>query len=177
MTEPFHKRQPILVGCLGCLSLSMVVAFGLILFMGLRMKSCVETVSQQLGFDSGIFMKTMAAGFSVQINVAAGTGELRMIPTSPRKVTCDDLQTIVFPHLTGTLATVIITSESHEPGPDGRVLPVPLTCRWSGFPTKDTPLGSAGPTMPPPPVDSPAEEPQEPDETEPSPAPADPSGD
>ena len=140
MTEPIYKRQPILVGCLGCLSLSVVAMCGAGIFMGLLGKSCVDNVGKQIGLDSlpGAVIDSMGAGFSMQINEA----EITMEPTSPRRVTCDDLQAVVFPHLTGTLATVTIESKSHEAGPDGAIQSVPLTCRWSGFPNKETPMGS-----------------------------------
>ena len=145
MTEPFYKRQPILVGCVGCLSVSLLMMCGGGVFLGLLGKGCLDTVGAQLGLDSlpGTVSESMRAGFGMQINVdGSGGADIVMPPMTPRQVTCDDLQAVVFPHLTGTLATVKIESESHEPGPDGRVQPVPLTCTWTGFPNKDTPPGS-----------------------------------
>ena len=144
MTEPFYKRQPVLVGCLGCVGVSMLAMCGAGIFMGLLGKGCVDKLGAQMGVESlpALTMDAMGAGFGLEVDVDESGGRFRMVPMQPRRVTCDDLHQVVFPHLTGSLAVLSIESVSHEEGPDGRVQPVQLTCEWTGFPTIDTPSGS-----------------------------------
>ena len=139
MTEPFYKRQPVLVGCLGCVGVSMLAMCGAGIFMGLLGKGCVDKLGARL---PALTMDAMGAGFGLEVDVDESGGRFRMVPMQPRRVTCDDLHQVVFPHLTGSLAVLSIESVSHEEGPDGRVQPVQLTCEWTGFPTIDTPSGS-----------------------------------
>ncbi len=149
MTEPFYKRQPILAGCLGCLGVGVLGTIAVVVFMGLLGKSCIDSASRGLGLDSlpATIQDAMKAGYGIQINSNHDNGvtesEIVMPPMEPRKVTCDDLQAVLFPHLTGTLETVVVRSESYEPGPDGSLQPVPLTCTWSGFPPGGPPAGDS----------------------------------
>lgn len=145
MAEPFHKRQPILAGCLGCLTLGTLGTIAAIVFTGVLGKSCLDTANRELGLDSlpSTVQDAVSQGFGISVGTGSGQGpSMTMVPMEPRLVTCDQLQAVLFPHLTGTLETVVVRSESYETGPDGRLQPVPLTCTWTGFPSKDTPLGS-----------------------------------
>lgn len=147
MTEPFYKRQPVLAGCLGCLSVGILAGVGLLVFIGLLGKGCYDMSGKALGVESfgGLLQDAMAQGYGLQVqNEVNGSTVIQMPPMEPRKVTCDDLQAVYFPHLTGELETLTLESISYEPGPDGSLQSVPIQCSWSGYPTPDTPLGSAG---------------------------------
>ncbi len=143
MNEPFHKRQPILAGCLGCVGVGILGTIAAVVFMTLLGKSCIDNASKQLGVDSlpATVRDAMAQGYGISIDSTPEGTKFSVTPMEPRAVTCADVHGVLFPHLTGTLETVVVHSESYEAGPDGTMQPVPITCTWSGFPTKETPAG------------------------------------
>ncbi len=135
----FMKDQPVLAGCLGALALLMLVScgFGALLFVG--GKAAFDKAADTVGLD-GIMATASdasAAGFALSVNVDGQDGTVfSMIPMDARVVSCDELQAVLLPHLTGTLETVKIESQSVVLNDDGSYTTVPLNCEFGDFPGK-----------------------------------------
>ncbi len=136
----FVDDQPILAGCLGCLALGAFAAAAGAVLLFLGGQRAAQWVSGAAGVDSffGTISDVSGAGFSFEVhsnNNEPTTYIMR--PVQPREVSCEEIQALLFPHLTGELETVTVRSESLVSQPDGGQRAVPLECRWTGFPGRD----------------------------------------
>lgn len=135
----FMKDQPVLAGCLGALALLILVSCGLGALLVVGGKAAFDKAADTVGLDG--IMSTAAdasaAGFALSVNVDDQEGTVfSMVPLEPRDVTCDELKAILLPHLTGTLETVKIASQSVVQNEDGSYTSVPLDCEFGGSPGK-----------------------------------------
>jgi len=173
------REQPILAGCLGVVALGVLLLCGggALLFVGGR--ALVQKASDSAGLDGvmSIAREAGEAGFMFSVAMDDRGTVYSLAPTGPRTVTCDDAKAILFPHLTGTLETVQVESESILENPDGSYTTVPLRCTWGGWPGKDGQGGVLQPEAPatglratPPPTASDSPSSAEPSPAEPSPA-------
>ncbi len=137
------REQPILAGCLGILAIGTLVLCGGGALLVLGGKALVDKASESAGVDGVISTAQAAdaAGFMFNVAIDEGGTVYTLAPMEPRTVTCDDVQAVLFPHLTGTLETVVVQSQSILLNDDGSYTTVPLTCTWGGWPGKD---GGAG---------------------------------
>jgi len=127
----FVKDQPFLAGCIGCGFTSLLVCGGFValgLLGGVKVASCAGE-----GFDSMLELQGDAAeaGFGWGLYWDNGARSIRLDPLTTREVTCADLEAVVFPHLTGELETLTLTSTSWA-SPSSSA---PVTCNYSGYPT------------------------------------------
>jgi hypothetical protein len=130
------RDQPLLVGC-GCALLAMLVfcgAGGLLLAVG--WEAAGSKISEASGVDSifGTSRDLAAAGFTFGAHTSTGRGtEYTLMPVPAREVTCEELKAALQPHLVGSLATVVIVSQSTVgAGEDGAGTSVPVRCTWEG---------------------------------------------
>lgn len=147
------KDNPILAGCLGLLVLGTLLSCGAGLLVYLGFNAAVDKVSESTGLDSlmGTVMDFNTHGYGFSMNVTPEEGTVFNIePLEVREVTCEDIEVLLLPHLTGALETVTVNSSSHQPLGDGRVTVTPLSCTWSGNP--------GSPTSPPAPLGPPPQE-------------------
>ena len=143
------RENPILFGCLGVLALMSLMVCGGMAFLYLMADEIVEKgveFVQEAGIEAGkeaglkepmaALSELVAQGWGLSVNVQAGstTVEFGLEPMEPRAVDCAALQTALFPHLSGTMETVVVTSTSSEVLADGTVTSTPVECRWSGHP-------------------------------------------
>ena len=137
------REQPILAGCLGLLALGVLVSCGAGALLILGGKALVDKASETAGIDGVIStaQDAGAAGFMFNVAIDNDGTVYSLVPMDTRTVTCDDVQALLFPHLTGTLETVHVESQSIIENDDGSYTTVPLTCTWSGWPGKE---GAAG---------------------------------
>ena len=161
--KEFASDQPILAGCLGVLSLGLVASCGFGALLAVGAKGCMNAVQDSMGLDS--LMQTVAdaaeQGYSLGVNSHNGATVFQMVPMEARDVTCDELKAVLLPHLTGTLETVVVYSESIKVNDDGSFTTIPLECTWSGYPSAQGGLAPLGPpeTPAPAPVEAAPEEP------------------
>lgn len=143
------KENPILFGCLGVLALMSLTACGAMLFLYLMADEIAEKgmeklteLSVEAGKEAGLkdpmttVPELLVEGWALSIATEAGssTVEFGMEPMQPREVDCAILQAALFPYLTGTMETVVVTSSSRVVGEGGAVTTTPVECRWSGYP-------------------------------------------
>jgi len=143
------KENPILFGCLGILALISLMVCGGMAFVYLMADEIVEKGlevvqegANKMGEEAGLkdpittLPELMAKGWGLSINVEAGsdTVEFTLEPMEPRVVDCAVLQDALFPYLTGTMETVVVTSTSSVVSQDGTISRTPVECRWSGYP-------------------------------------------
>jgi hypothetical protein len=127
----FVRDQSFLAGCMGCVFTSLLVCGGFLALGavgGFQIVSCAGA-----GFDSMVELQRDAsgAGYAMGFQYLNGERIIHLEPMSARVVTCADLEAIVFPHLTGELETITLTSTSWA----SQSSPTPLTCSYSGYPT------------------------------------------
>ncbi len=133
------RDQPILAGCLGLLALGVLVSCGAGALLVLGGKALVDKASESAGIDGVISTAQDAGAQGFMFNVAIDNGGTvySLLPMEARTVTCDDVKAVLFPHLTGTLETVEVQSQSILLNDDGSYTTVPLTCTWGGWPGKE----------------------------------------
>lgn len=134
----FMRDQPFLAGCAGCLvSLGLICAgFGVLVAVGgIKIASCAGQ-----GLDSATETYTDAsnAGFMMGMSIMNGERTFSLEPMEPMEVSCADLEAIIFPHLTGELETVTLVSTSWTIDASGNLVPLPINCQYSGYPTAPT---------------------------------------
>ncbi len=142
------REQPILAGCLGLLALGALISCGGGALLVLGGKALVDKASESAGVDGVIATAQAAGAAGFMFNVAIDDrGTIYTLsPLEPRIVTCDEVQALLFPHLTGTLETVQVESQSIIENEDGSYTTVPLSCTWGGWPGRD---GATGVLVPP----------------------------
>lgn len=174
--KEFASDQPILAGCLGVITLGVVASCGLGALLAVGAKGCMNAVQESVGLDS--LMQTVAdaaeQGYSLGVNSHNGATVFQLVPMEARDVTCDELKAVLLPHLTGTLETVVVYSESVKLNADGSFTTVPLECTWSGYPSAKGGLAPLGPPETPAPETPAAPAPEAPAEAAPA-APAEPA--
>jgi len=122
-------------------------AGGLLLVVG--WEAVGSKISEASGVDS-IFATSQdlaAAGFTFGAHTSSEKGtEYTLMPLSPREVTCEELKAVLQPHLVGSLATVVIVSQSTlGVGEEGVETTVPVRCTWEGGAAAAPPAPPAGP--------------------------------
>lgn len=141
------REQPILAGCLGLLALGTLVSCGAGALLLLGGKALVDKASETAGIDGVIStaQDVGAAGFMFNVAIDNDGTVYSLVPMDARTVTCDDAQALLFPHLTGTLETVRVESQSILENADGSFTTIPLSCTWSGWPGKGGATGTLEP--------------------------------
>lgn len=141
----FLRDQPFLAGCLGVLVALALLCGGVVALGAIGVGSCVSCMGQGLDSFPATTSDAMEAGYALGVNINNSEVTYSLEPMDAREVTCADLEAILFPHLTGELETVRITSTSYRVSPTGELSSMPVTCTYSGYP------GSGGATPPPTP--------------------------
>ena len=136
MSEPLWKRQPILVGCLGCLGLAVVgaCAFGLATYLGLS--ALWSGVNDAVGLKNLISanMELAEKGYSLGTMNDNGDIYFTLETNELKETSCEDVETLLFPHLSGSLETVRVEVKTWKAVEGGPAVPETLTCTWSGYP-------------------------------------------
>ncbi len=145
------RDQPILVGCLFVIGLGMLMVCGFGALVVIGGKAAYNQVSESSGVDSMFATVQDAAerGFGFNLSMNNGDTMFSLVPLEAKTVTCDDVQAVIFPHLTGTLETVHVESQSILLNDDGSYTTIPLTCTWGGWPGKDGSTGTLQGGAPP----------------------------
>jgi hypothetical protein len=161
------RDQPILAGCLGVLAVGALIACGGGALLVIGGKIAIDKASESAGIDGVISTAQDAAtrGFAFNVSIDEDGTTYALIPLEPMSVNCDEVKAFLFPHLTGTLETVRVESQSVLINDDGSFTTVPLTCTWDGWPGKD---GGGGELRSVDAPAAPAEETQVPTEEAPS---------
>lgn len=125
----YLRDNPILAGCLGLLSLAVLLIGGTLVLGALGVKACVNALPSS-GLDSvpATARDVQDAGFSFSINMVNSEVDLKLIPIEPRVVTCEELWALIEPHLVESDSSLRLFSESAVVNPDGSVARVPLEC-------------------------------------------------
>ncbi|MEE2830402.1 MAG: hypothetical protein VX498_14535 [Myxococcota bacterium] len=132
----FLRDNPILGGCVGFIGCLGLIAAGVFVMGALSVRAC----SAGVGLDSVASTAADAnrAGYSLQIESVNGVTTFRLVPKSPRLVTCDELWMVIEPHLRTDQTDITIHSETLAPDPnpdsgsESGVVIVPLECSRSG---------------------------------------------
>ncbi len=124
------RDQPFLAGCVGCLITSAIVCGGFAALGAIGGFQIVSCATAGLDDATDTYQDAMDAGFMMGMQINNGERTFHLEPISQREVTCADLEAIIFPHLTGELESVTLTSTSYV----GSSM-VPITCEYSGYPT------------------------------------------
>jgi hypothetical protein len=107
----------------------------------------MDVATDGMGIDSlmGLSADAGAAGFMVQMQMGTeGEATFGFEPMEVRTVSCDEIASVLFPHLTGQREVVVAESRSGTMQPDGSVLHTPVLCRWEGSPKKGSPTATVG---------------------------------
>ena len=125
----FLRDNPILGGCVGLLGCLGLIVGGIFLMGLLGFRAC----SAGVGLDN--LASTVAdanhAGFSMRIESINGVTTFRLIPKSPRGVSCDELWSVIEPHLQTDQTEITIYSETLSKNSEGVIGIVPLECSLS----------------------------------------------
>jgi hypothetical protein len=152
------KENPVLFGCLAMLGLASLIACSGVVATYFLADQIVEKATEKMeefgaeaGKQTGLkepfksVPELLGKGWSVSIQVQnEGEVQFAMISQQARTVDCQILQSVLFPYLSGTKETVVVTSENRSVSEDGTVTATPVECRWSGYPGASVPPPSGG---------------------------------
>jgi len=151
----YLRNNPLLAGCLGFMGCSALVVLFVVGVAGLGLQK-VFSSNQLAVLDA--HSAAISAGYSFGYVSDNGVVSLDLLPTEPREVSCEELWTLIAPHILQPEKPLLLRSQTAVFSADLGVTVIPLECSRVAAvePLQEPPDGGLSEPIPEEAVDIPA---------------------